>query len=162
MQKVFLKCFYHLYNLLRWIFFIPCDKCKQYFLYKFIVTQRLPATTMLLRSFKRVFWKKSVFYIHYLQVQNKASTSLIFSKILFADSVSCTLSHFVNVPSTLFFINEFFKTSWRHVFIKGYNKVFMTCIRSHKLFNDTHREKLCSVQEMSGWLLLIFFVCLQN
>ena len=39
---------------------------KQYFLHIFIVTKRLGATTMLLRSFKQVFWKKSVFYIHYL------------------------------------------------------------------------------------------------
>ena len=48
------------------MFFIPCDNCKQYFLHKFIVNQRLGATAMLLRSFKQVFWKKSVFYIHYL------------------------------------------------------------------------------------------------
>ena len=31
------------------------------------------------------------------KVQNKASTSQIFSENLFADSVSLTLSHFVNV-----------------------------------------------------------------
>ena len=52
---------------------------KHYFLYKFIVTQRLCAIAMLL------FWKKSVFYIHHLhnnitmllirKVQNKTSTS---------------------------------------------------------------------------------------
>ena len=48
------------------MFLNPCDNCKQYFLHKFIITQRLGATAMLLRSFKQVFWKKSAFYIHYL------------------------------------------------------------------------------------------------
>ena len=36
------------------------------FLYKLVVTQRLCVTAILLRSLKQVFWKKSVFYIHYL------------------------------------------------------------------------------------------------
>ena len=82
-EKVFPKYVYHLYNLLRWI--IPRDNCKQYFLHKFSVTQRLCATAMLLRSFKQVFWKKSTFCVRYLhnnntmmlivKVQNKASTS---------------------------------------------------------------------------------------
>ena len=72
-------------NLLRWMFSIPRDNCKQYFLHKFIVTQRHGATAMLLRSFKQVFWKKSAFYVRYLhnnitmmpiaKVQNKASSS---------------------------------------------------------------------------------------
>ena len=65
-KRVFPKCAYHWYNLLRWMFFIPCDNCKQYFLHKFIITQRLGATAMLLCSFKQVFWKKFAFYIHYL------------------------------------------------------------------------------------------------
>ena len=38
--------------------------------------------------------------------QNKASTSQIFSKNLFADSVSFTLSHFVNVPHFPLYIVE--------------------------------------------------------
>ena len=84
-KRVFPKCVYHWYNLLRWMFSIPCDNCKQYFLHKFIVTQRHGATAMLLRSFKQVFRKKSAFYVLYLhnnitmmpiaKVQNKASTS---------------------------------------------------------------------------------------
>ena len=62
--------------------FIPCDNWKNYFLYKFIVTQRFGATAKLLRSLKQVFWKKSAFYICYLhdnialllipKIQNKA------------------------------------------------------------------------------------------
>ena len=71
----------------RWMFFIPCDYWKQYFSHKFNITQRLGATTMLLRSLKQVFWKKSAFYVRYLgsnititmmliaKVQNKTSTS---------------------------------------------------------------------------------------
>ena len=35
------------------------------FLYKLIITQKFGVTAMLLRSLKQVFWKKSVFYIHY-------------------------------------------------------------------------------------------------
>ena len=35
------------------------------FLYKLIVTQKFGVTAMLLCSLKQVFWKKSVFYIHY-------------------------------------------------------------------------------------------------
>ena len=69
-KKVFPKCVYHWYNFLRWMFFNPCDNCKQYFLHKFIITQRLHAT-MLLRSFKQVFWKTSAFYIHYLHNNTK-------------------------------------------------------------------------------------------
>ena len=30
-KKLFPKLVYHWCNLLRWIFFIPCDNCKQYF-----------------------------------------------------------------------------------------------------------------------------------
>ena len=33
-KKLFPKLVYHWYNLLRWIFFIPCDNCKQYFFTK--------------------------------------------------------------------------------------------------------------------------------
>ena len=54
---------------------------KNYFWYKFIVTQRFGTTS----SLKQMFWKKSVFYIRYLhnnittlliqKVQNKTSSS---------------------------------------------------------------------------------------
>ena len=37
------------------MFFIPCDNCDQYFLHKFVATESLGATAMLLRSFKQVF-----------------------------------------------------------------------------------------------------------
>ena len=39
---------------------------RHYFLYKFIVTQRIGTTVMLLRSLKQMFWKKSAFCICYL------------------------------------------------------------------------------------------------
>ena len=67
------------------MFFIPFDNWKHYFLHKFIVTLRLGAIAMLLRSLKQVFSKKSAFYVRYLdnnitmmplpKVQNKTSTS---------------------------------------------------------------------------------------
>ena len=69
-KKLFPKCVYHRYNLLRLIFFSPCDNCKQYFLHKQIITQRLGATAMLLHSFKQVFWKKSIFYVRCLHNNN--------------------------------------------------------------------------------------------
>ena len=65
-KKVFPKCIHHWYNLLRWMFFIPCNNWKLYFLHKFIVTQRLGATITLLHSLNQVFWKKSVFCVRYL------------------------------------------------------------------------------------------------
>ena len=84
-KNVFPKFVYHWYNLLRWIFSIPFGYCKQYFLLKFIVTQRLGVSNMLLCYFKQVFWKKSAFYTRYLhnnitimlttEVQNKVSTA---------------------------------------------------------------------------------------
>ena len=84
-KKVFPKCVYHWYNLLRRMFFIPFDNWKEYFLHKFIVTLRLGATAMLLRSLKQVSSKKSAFCVRYLhnnitmmlipKVQNKTSTS---------------------------------------------------------------------------------------
>ena len=64
-NKAFPKCVYHGYNLLRWMFFIPCDNWKTFFLYKLIVAQKFGVTGMLLRSLKQVFWKKSRFHIHY-------------------------------------------------------------------------------------------------
>ena len=85
-KRVLPKCVYHWYNLLRWMFFIPCDNSKQvFFLHRFIVTQRLGGTVMLMNSVKQVFWKKSTYCMHYLhinitmmlivKVQNEASTS---------------------------------------------------------------------------------------
>ena len=74
-KKVFPKCAYHWYNLRQWMFFISYHNCKRYFLHKFIVTQRLGATGMLLCSFKQVFWKNSAFYIHYLHNNNDDANS---------------------------------------------------------------------------------------
>ena len=45
----------------------------RHFLYKFMVTQRFFVTVKFLRSLKQVFWKKSVFYVHYLQNNTKAN-----------------------------------------------------------------------------------------
>ena len=72
-KKVFPKCL-SLIQLASMIF-IPCNNWKQYFLHKFIATQRLGAIAMLLRSLKQrhlwlclkqVFWKNSKCYVRYL------------------------------------------------------------------------------------------------
>ena len=39
---------------------------RHHLLYKFIVTQRIGTTVMLLRSLKQMFWKKSAFCVCYL------------------------------------------------------------------------------------------------
>ena len=84
-KKVFLKCVHHWYNLLRRMFFIPYDNQKSLFFIQVNVTKKFSTTAMLLHSLKQVFWKKSAFFICYLQnnitmllipkVQNKASTT---------------------------------------------------------------------------------------
>ena len=81
-KKVFPKCVYHGYNLLRWMFFIPCDNWKTFF---FIQTYRYPEvrrTTMLLLSLKKAFWKKSILYSlfpqqHYNVFKNKTTLKII-------------------------------------------------------------------------------------
>ena len=85
---------------------------RHYFLHKFSVTQRFGAIAMLLLSLKHVFWKRSTFYVRFLQnntsmllilkVQDKSSTSQIFSKKIFVDSVSFTFFHFVNIHIFLY------------------------------------------------------------
>ena len=85
---------------------------RHYFLHKFSVTRRFGAIAMLLLSLKHVFWKRSTFYVRFLQnntsmllilkVQDKSSTSQIFSKKIFVDSVSFTFFHFVNIHIFLY------------------------------------------------------------
>ena len=80
-KTVFPKCVYHWYNLLRSMFFIPCDN----FFIQIYRYPRFGATAILLRSLKQVFWKKSVYCIRYLHnsitmllisnAQNTASAS---------------------------------------------------------------------------------------
>ena len=47
-------------------FFFHAITGEHYFLYKFIVIQIFFVSAILLYSFKKKFWKKSVFYIRYL------------------------------------------------------------------------------------------------
>ena len=64
-KKVFSKCVYIWYNFPQ-CFLLHVITGRHYFLYKFIVTQRIGTTVMLLRSLKQMFWKKSAFCICYL------------------------------------------------------------------------------------------------
>ena len=84
-KKVFPKCVYDCTTCFAECFLFYVITGNSIFFAKVIVTQRLRASAMLLRSSKQVFWKKSAFYVRYLQnnitmmlipkVQNKASTS---------------------------------------------------------------------------------------
>ena len=59
-KEVFPKCVYHGYNLIRWIFFIPCGNWKTFFFIQLNDIHRFGVTAMLLGSLKQVFWKKSI------------------------------------------------------------------------------------------------------
>ena len=124
-KQVFPKCIYHWYNLLRWMFFIPCDNSKTFF---FIQTYRC-ATAMLLRSLKQVFWKKSVFYIHYLHnniimllIPQRSKIKLLLYKCssqnLFLDSYFLFLWMFHIFSLQMEFLkHKNSKVLWRHVFL---------------------------------------------
>ena len=81
-KKVFLKCVYHWYNLLRWMFFIPCDKWETFFI-QIYRNPKVWYNRLVLRSLKQMFLKKPTIYIRYIhnditvvipKVQNKTST----------------------------------------------------------------------------------------
>ena len=106
-KKVFRKCACHWYKLFRWLFFFLCNNWKQCFLHKFVYTQRLDTADMLLRSLKQAFWKSphftSIIFTIILQWYQRFKIKIQFlknfyQKKLFADSISFTLSHFVNAP----------------------------------------------------------------
>ena len=61
----FLQCVCYRCNLLRWMFFIPCDSWKPLFLTNVCRYFEILSTTILFLSLKHVFWKKSVFYVFY-------------------------------------------------------------------------------------------------
>ena len=67
----------------------------RHFLYKLIVTQKFGVTAMLLRSLKQVFWKKSVFHIHYFH--NNTAMLLI---------PQC--SYFLHVSNKIYFLIAIF------------------------------------------------------
>ena len=58
----FLQCVYYRCNLLRWMFFVPCDSLKTLFFLKVWSYCEIFSTAILSFSLKQVFWKKSVFY----------------------------------------------------------------------------------------------------
>ena len=108
-KKIFPKCVYHWYSLLRWILFIPCDNWKQYF---FTQIHHYPEAWC--NRHVAAFFKTSVlkevrilcplslqqYYNDAYHQRLKIELLLLkFSpKKLLAESVSFTLSHFVNVP----------------------------------------------------------------
>ena len=93
-KKVFPKSVYLGYNLLSCSLFRVITG-RHSFLYKLIVTQKFGVTAMLLRSLKQVFWKKSVFYIHYFH--NNITVLLI---------PQC--SYFLHAPNKIYFLIAIF------------------------------------------------------
>ena len=59
----FLQCVCYRCNLLRWMFFVPCDNWKTLFFLKVCRYCEIFSTAILSFSLKQVFWKKSVFYV---------------------------------------------------------------------------------------------------
>ena len=55
LKKTFPKCVYHWYNLLRWMFFIPCNNWKTLFFKTNYGYPTFDTTTMLLRSLNKCF-----------------------------------------------------------------------------------------------------------
>ena len=58
----FLQCVCYRCNLLRWMFFVPCDSWKTLFFLKVCRYCEIFTTAILPFSLKKVFWKKSVIY----------------------------------------------------------------------------------------------------
>ena len=62
-EKILLQSVCYRWNLLRWIFLIPCDKWRTLFFLKACRYFKIFSTAIFLLSLKQVFWKKSLFYI---------------------------------------------------------------------------------------------------
>ena len=84
--------------------FISSNNWKTYFSCKFIVTQRFFATVILLRPLKQVFWKKTVFYVHYLH-NNIAMLLITNVKLLFNFIFENVFLHsFILYECSIFFL----------------------------------------------------------
>ena len=62
LQKKLFHCVCYRCNLLRLLFFVPCDSWKTLFFLKVCGYCEIFSTAILPFSLKQVFWKKSVFY----------------------------------------------------------------------------------------------------
>ena len=76
-KKVFPKCVYHWYNLLRWVFFILCGNCKTLF---FIQTYHYPKVWCngLAFSFFKTIILKEVRILYSLSAQENAANTIGF------------------------------------------------------------------------------------
>ena len=96
--------------------FYLCNNWKEYFLQKFIVTQRLHATAVLLGSLKQVFWKKYAFYVRYLHNNNKMKLLLYkFSQKSYF-LIAFLLHPLILQISQIFLCKWNSKAPWRHFF----------------------------------------------
>ena len=62
-KNFFLRCVCYRCNLLRWMFFVPCDNWKLLFFLKVCRYCDIFSTVILSFYLKQVFWKKSLFYV---------------------------------------------------------------------------------------------------
>ena len=62
-NKLSPQCVCYWYNLLLWMFFIPCDNWSTWFFLKVYRCSVVFLTTKLLLSLTQVLWKKSIFYM---------------------------------------------------------------------------------------------------
>ena len=126
-KEVFPKRVYYWCNLLRWMFFIPCDNWKQYIFY---TNLSFPGGLVQLRSMKQVFWRKSAFHVRYLRnnitMMLKPKVQKVYLVITFLLH-SFILEMFHNFLYKWNFYNS--KALWRYVFYyKSCNQVFRTVI----------------------------------
>ena len=63
LAKLFLQRLCYRYNLLWWMFLVPCDNWKMLFFLKVCRYCEIISTLTLSFSLKQMFWKKSVFYV---------------------------------------------------------------------------------------------------
>ena len=116
-KKFFLQYVCYWCNLLRRMFFVPCDNWKTLFFLKVCRYYEIFSTAI------SSFWKTSVFYIIFT-----VTVLMLSPKIKLPYTYLCIFISLFFDSSTLFFINEIFlrnsKYPWKHVFTKYYRILF--------------------------------------
>ena len=82
----YLQCVCYRCNLLRWMFFIPCDSWKTLFFLRVCRYCEIFSTAILSFSLKQVFWKKSVFCAISTRTVSTNTTTLVLILMLILSS----------------------------------------------------------------------------
>ena len=144
LQKVFLQCVCHRCNLLRWIFFVPCDNWKKLFFLKVCRYCEIFLTAILSFSLKQVFLKEirilrylhnnsvvlilmpsfeKIYPILYLYMLEKLSYVADFFITFFTLLTFLTVPHF-NLKNSFFFLKNS-KQIWKHYKTKVRTKLYI-------------------------------------